>query len=177
MITYNEQTKTFRLDTADSTYCMTVAQKGYLAHSYYGPKIGKDDVSYLTRQMEYPFADSPVFREKLSLLDFLAQEYPTDGLGDFRKSALAITNSTGNNAVELKYKEYKIFDGTLAIAGLPCVFDDTFKAKTLVITLADYTLGVEVELYYTVFDDTDAIVRSAKIINKANDPVFIQMAM
>ena len=177
MITYNEQTKTFRLDTADSTYCMTVAQKGYLAHSYYGPKIGEDNISYLTRQMEYPFADSPVFREKLSLLDFLPQEYPTDGVGDFRKSALAITNTSGNNAVELKYKDYKIIEGAPALNELPCVFDKTDKAQTLIITLADNTLGVEVELYYTVFDDTDAIVRSAKITNKANEPVFIKKAM
>ena len=153
MITYNEQTKTFRLDTADSTYCITVSEKGYLAHTYYGAKIGEDDVSYLTRQMEYAFSDSPVFREKLGLLDFLPQEYPTDGVGDFRKSALAITNSTGNNAVELKYKEYKIFNGIPALSGLPCVFDESSKAQTLVITLADNTLGVEVELFYTVFDD------------------------
>ena len=177
MITYNEQTKTFRLDTTDSTYCMTVAQKGYLAHSYYGPKIGEDNISYLTRQMEYPFADSPVFREKLSLLDFLPQEYPTDGVGDFRKSALAITNTSGNNAVELKYKDYKIIEGAPALNELPCVFDETDKAQTLIITLADNTLGVEVELYYTVFDDTDTIVRFAKITNKANEPVFIKKAM
>ncbi len=177
MITYNEQTKTFRLDTADSTYCMTVAQKGYLAHSYYGPKIGEDNISYLTRQMEYPFADSPVFREKLSLLDFLPQEYPTDGVGDFRKSALAITNTSGNNAVELKYKDYKIIEGAPALNELPYVFDKTNKAQTLIITLADNTLGVEVELYYTVFDDTDTIVRFAKITNKANEPVFIKKVM
>ena len=73
MITYNESTRTFRLDTTNSTYCITIAAKGYVAHSYYGPKIGNDDTTYLLRQMEYPFADSPTFREKLSLLDFLHQ--------------------------------------------------------------------------------------------------------
>ena len=61
MITYNDKTKTFRMDTANTTYCMTISQKGYLAHTYYGSKIGDDDVSYLTRQMEYPFADSSRF--------------------------------------------------------------------------------------------------------------------
>ena len=177
MITYNSKTQTFRLDTANSTYCITIAQKGYLAHSYYGAKIGQDDVSYLTRQMEYPFADSSVFREKLSILDFLHQEYPTDGVGDFRKSALAITNNTGNNAVELKYKDYKITDGYPTLAGLPCVFDKSNKAQTLIITTCDDVLGIEVELYYTIFDDTNAIVRSAKIISHAQEPVFIKKAM
>ena len=177
MITYNESTRTFRLDTANSTYCITIAEKGYLAHSYYGPKIGNDDTTYLLRQMEYPFADSPTFREKLSLLDFLAQEMPTDGVGDFRKTALAVTNSSGNNAIELKYDSYKIVDGCPSLQGLPCVFDKTNKAQTLVITTKDQVLGLDVELYYTVFVDTDAIVRSSKIISHAAEPVFIKKAM
>ena len=177
MITYNESTKTFRLDTTNSTYCITIAAKGYVAHSYYGPKIGNDDTTYLLRQMEYPFADSPTFREKLSLLDFLAQEMPTDGVGDFRKTALAVTNSSGNNAIELKYTGYKIVDGCPTLAGLPCVFDKANKAQTLMITTKDEILGVDVELYYTVFDDTDAIVRSSKIISHAAEPVYIKKAM
>lgn len=177
MITYNESTRTFRLDTTNSTYCITIAAKGYVAHSYYGPKIGNDDTTYLLRQMEYPFADSPTFREKLSLLDFLHQEMPTDGVGDFRKTALAVTNSSGNNAIELKYAGYKIVDGCPTLTGLPCVFDKTNKAQTLIITTKDEILGVDVELYYTVFDDTDAIVRSSKIISHAAEPVYIKKAM
>ena len=62
MITFNKETKTFRLDTPGSTYCMTVTAKGYLAHTYYGSKIGDDDVSYLTRQYEYGFSQSEIFR-------------------------------------------------------------------------------------------------------------------
>jgi len=177
MITYRDKDKSFRLETADSTYCMTVTQKGYLAHCYYGPKIGNDDVSYLSRQTEYGFSDSPIFREKLSLLDFLPQEYPTDGVGDFRKSALAISNSSGNNAVELKYKDYEIIKGCPNLKGLPCVFDKSNKAESLIIRLSDKVLKLEVELYYTIFDDTNAIVRSAKIINRSEEPVYIKKAM
>ena len=177
MISFNKATNTFRMDTANSTYCITIAEKGYLAHSYYGPKIGNDDTTYLLRQMEYPFADSPTFREKLSLLDFLHQEMPTDGVGDFRKTALAVTNSSGNNAIELKYAGYKIVDGCPTLTGLPCVFDKTNKAQTLIITTKDEVLGVDVELYYTIFDDTDAIVRSSKIISHAAEPVYIKKAM
>ena len=177
MISFNDKTRTFRLDTANSTYCITVAEKGYLAHSYYGPKIGNDDTTYLLRQMEYPFADSPSFREKLSLLDFLHQEMPTDGVGDFRKTALAVTNNSGNNAIELKYHSYKIIDDCPSLTGLPCVFDKSNKAQTLVITTQDEILGVDVELYYTVVDDTDAIVRSSKIISHAEEPLYIKKAM
>ena len=47
MITFNEQQKLFKLETPDSTYAILISEKGYLAHAYYGPKIGDDDVSYL----------------------------------------------------------------------------------------------------------------------------------
>ena len=183
MITFNKATRSFRLDTAASTYCILISEKGYIAHTYYGPSIGNDDVSYLARQREYGFSDSPVFREKLGLLDFLPQELPTDGLGDYRESALAITDSNGNNAVELKYKSYEIFDGTNKLKGMPCVFDkkksgkNNAGAQTLKLTATDDILGITAELFYTVFDDTDAIVRSVKITSKALNTVYIKKAL
>ena len=181
MISFNEKTNTFRLDTANSTYCILISEKGYLAHCYYGPKIADDDISYLTRQKEYGFSDSPVFREKLSLLDFLPQEMPTDGLGDFRYSALAITNSTGNNAVELKYKSHQIIDGTVKLQGLPHVFDSTnSKGQTLKIKTTDEILGITVDLFYTIFDDTNAIVRWSKIMldsSSKENHIYIKKAL
>lgn len=168
MITFNKKFKSFRIDTPDSTYCISISEKGYVAHSYYGPKLGNDDVTYLTRQFEYGFSHDKIFREKHSLLDFLPQEYPTDGVGDYRESALSIYNENNNNAVELKYKSHKITSGTVELPGLPCVFGAKSSCKTLEITTEDPVLGVEVVLFYTVFNDINAIVRSAKIINNGN---------
>jgi len=175
MIKFNEKNNTFRLDTPNSTYCITVAKKGYIGHSYYGKTIGNDDISYLLRQFEYFMSDGEVFREKHTLLDFLPQELPTEGLGDFRESALAISNANGNNGVELKYKSYKITKGAKALPGLPSVFGD--NCDTLEITTEDPILGLEVILVYTVFDDVDAIVRSTRIISKAKEPVYIKKAL
>ena len=175
MIKFNEETQTFRLDTLNSTYCITVAKKGYLGHSYYGKKIADDDISYLMRQSEYFMSDGEVFREKHTLLDFLPQELPTDGMGDFRESALAITNSNGNNGVELKYKSYKICDGAQTLPGLPSVFGK--NGQSLEITTEDPVLGIEVHLIYTIFDDSDAIIRSTRIISKAKEPVYIKKAL
>ena len=174
MITFNKETKTFRLDTPGSTYCMTVTAKGYLAHTYYGSKIGDDDVSYLTRQYEYGFSQSEIFREKSSLLDFLPQELPTDGMGDYRQSSLAITNADGNNGVELKYKSHTITNGALPLPGLPAVFGS--NGQTLAISLEDNILGLEVTLFYTIFDDCDAVVRSTRV-TAGKQTVYIKKAL
>lgn len=177
MITFNPKFKTFNLETENSTYVISISKKGYVAHSYYGPKLGDDDVTYLTRQDEYFMSDGDIFREKHTLLDFLPQEMPTDGLGDFRESALAISNKNGNNGVELKYKSYKITNETKKLPGLPCVFGNEKNAQTLEITTEDDILGIEVILIYTIFSNCDAIIRSTKIVNKGTDPVFIKKAL
>ena len=179
MIFFDKTQKLFRLETPNSSYRICITQKGYVSHAYYGAKIGNDDISYLTRQFEYGFSNSDIFREKHSLLDFLPMEYPFDGVGDFRKSAIAITNQNGNNAVELKYKDYKIIDGTVQLDGLPCVFGEKSSCQTLEIFTEDEVLGLEVILFYTVFEDNDAIVRSAKIINnnKNGETVLIKKAL
>lgn len=179
MIFFDKAQQTFRLETPNSSYCICITQKGYVSHAYYGAKIGSDDISYLTRQFEYGFSTNEIFREKHSLLDFLPMEYPFDGVGDFRKSAIAVTNQNGNNAVELKYKDYKIIEGTVQLDGLPCVFGEKSSCQTLEIITEDEVLGLEVILFYTVFDDNDAIVRSAKIINnnKHGETVLIKKAL
>lgn len=177
MINFNQKFNTFRIDTKNSTYCISISKKGYIAHSYYGEKLGDDDVTYLTRQDEYYMSDGEIFREKHTLLDFLPQEMPTDGLGDFRESALSVCNKNGNNGIELKYKSYKITNGTKKLPELPSVFGTEENSQTLEIITEDKILGVEVVLIYTVFSDCDAIIRSSKIINLGTDPVFIKKAL
>ncbi len=175
MITYNKEKNTFRLDTPASTYCIFVNERGYIGHAYYGSKIGEDDVSYLTRNMEYGFSGNKIFREKGSFLDFFPQELPTDGLGDFRESALAVCNAQGHNAIELKYKSHKISEGAKPLPGLPAVFGD--DCSVLELTATDDILGAEVTLVYTVFEKLDAIVRSVKIKNNGKEALYIKKAL
>lgn len=179
MIKFDKKYQTFRLETNNSTYAITISKRGYIAHSWYGNKAGQDDLSQYLRQYEYGFSDNPVFREKHSLLDMLPSEYPCDGIGDFRESALAISNSDNRNAVELVYKSHEIIKGTVQVPDLPCVFAKPSEAETLAIVTEDKILNVEVTLYYTVFKDTDAIVRWSKIANKGKkaDTTWIKKAL
>ena len=168
---------TFRLDTPSSTYGISILNGGYIIHSYFGGKLGNDDFTYLARPKEYGFSDSDIFREKHSFLDYIPQEYPTDGLGDFRESALAVTSNQGHNAIELKYKSHKIIKGTENLKGLPCVFGKEDECSRLEILAWDEVLNVEVTLVYTVFENLDAIIRSAKIVNCTEDAIYIKKAL
>lgn len=176
MITFNKEKKIFHLKTPSSSYCIFITERGYIAHAYYGSQIADDDVSYLTRHKEYGFSDSEIFREKSSFLDLCPQELPTDGLGDFRESALAVSDSENHNAIELKYKSHIITEGAKPLPGLPAVFGGKEDCSLLEIIAEDKILGIQVSLLYTVFEKLDAIVRSVKITNNSEKPVYIKKA-
>lgn len=177
MISFDSKTNSFRLETPNSTYCIFINERGYIGHSYYGSKIGKDDLSYLTRNKEYGFSDSKIFREKGSFMDFFPQELPTDGLGDFREAALAVCDSEGHNGIELKYKNHKISGGTKPLTGLPAVFGNEKDSSVLELTATDDVLNAEVTIIYTVFEKLDAIIRSVRIKNNGTKPLYIRKAL
>lgn len=178
MIKFNKSKNLFIIETINSHYLIQV-YKGIVSHVYYGSKITPDDdVLYLTRASEIPYGAEAIEREKLSFEDMFPKELPTDGLGDFRETSLSVSNENGNNAVELFYKSHTITKGTKDLPGLPSVFGDEKSSQTLEIKTEDKILGLEVTLVYTVFSDTDAIVRSAIITNKNKDKtLFINKAL
>ena len=177
MISFDSKTNSFRLETPNSTYCIFINERGYIGHSYYGSKIGKDDLSYLTRNKEYGFSDSKIFREKGSFMDFFPQELPADGLGDFREAVLAVCDSEGHNGIELKYKNHKISGGTKPLTGLPAVFGNEKDSSVLELTATDDVLNAEVTIIYTVFEKLDAIIRSVRIKNNGTKPLYIKKAL
>lgn len=171
MIKFNKKTSIFTIETKNTSYAIKI-DNGFLLHAYYGKKISGDDLTYLTRHREFGFADIKPEREKLSYMDYIPFEMPVDGVGDFRETALAVTSSEGHNALEAKYVSHTISKAAPQLEGLPCVFGK--GAETLEIKSLDPILNVEVTLLYTIFSDTDTIIRSTKVKNLSTKPVKIK---
>ncbi len=177
-ITFDESTKIFKLDTKTSTYAMTVFEQGYLVHLYYGAKLPDSNLKHLMYRGWFdslsPFApgvEDPMFSADISPL-----EYPGNGAGDFRISALSVRNAAGNTVTDPRYVSHRIFKGKPALAGLPAAFARENEAETLEIELADKTSGVSVFLLYTVFEDCGVMTRSVRIENKGSAPVELERA-
>ncbi len=173
-IFYDEKNRTFKLDTPNTSYLMGVQDDfGYLLHYYYGPRLRGTDASYLARTDEPPYTPARNGRDKLSFLDAAPFEYPTGGTGDFRTHCLEVRTAAGHNAVELAYRRHSIQKGKRPLPGLPATFGGELDCTALTVTLADDVLGLEVDLEYTVFEDVDAITRSALIRNTgAKEPAL-----
>lgn len=98
-IQYNETSRTFKLDTQHTSYIIGIVdEENFIGHVYYGAKIS-DDATYLMRTEEAPFVPSKNDRDRSSFLDSFPMEYPGNGVGDYRESAIAILDKNGNTAV------------------------------------------------------------------------------
>ncbi|MCR5251839.1 MAG: alpha-galactosidase [Lachnospiraceae bacterium] len=176
MIGWHEASRSFKIDTPHSSYVIALADEpAYAGHAYFGKRISDEDVSQLLRIAEPPYVPSRNARDKLSFLDTFPMEYPTHGVGDFRGSALKIRTKEGHSASELFYLRHEIVSGKPEAEGLPATFGD--NASTLKLILWDEVCSLEVELRYSVFEDCDAVLRSARITNRGTRELFLEKAL
>ena len=177
-IYFDEGKRIFKLDTPNTSYIMGVADSfGYLLHLYYGKKLGGNDVAFMSRTYEPPFTPEKNGRDKLSFLDCAPMEYPCGGVGDFREHALEIETEDGFNAVELAYWGYSIEKGKKKLEGLPATFGTEEDCTSLIISLEDPILGLQVQLQYTVFEALDVITRSVRFVNAGRKTIYLKKVM
>lgn len=161
------------LKNARVSYILGVLPGGTVAHLYAGARLDSVNLNNLLRHAGLPAPET--FSVQECALDRLPQEYPAFGLGDLREGALSVQAPDGSTAVDLRFDKAEILPGKPALEGLPATFGE--NCQTLQMTLRDDHTGLAVELLFTVFDDCDAIARSARLINGGDAPLFVTRAM
>ena len=178
-ILYDEKTQVFTLQTEHSAYQMKVADYGVLLHLYYGKRIDNCDMSYLIQWTDRGFCANPyeAQMDRTFSLDYLPQEYSCYGIADYRPDCIQLVNPDGSCVVDYRYRSHRIEKGKYGLAGLPALYADEEEAQTLIISMADMSSGMELELYYGVIEGADVITRAAKIVNPTEGTVFVRRAM
>ncbi len=176
-ISFDSESRIFKLDTAGSSYIFRVFDENYLVHLYYGASI--PDTNVTDHWHKGGFASFAPLNINIDIDGFSPDvstfEFPCEGAGDFRASALAVRNADGNNVTDMRYVSHKIYPGKPGIEGLPALYvTDEADAQTLEILMQDSVTGVQTVLYYTVFEKFSAMTRSVKIINASDKTVDIE---
>ena len=169
-ILYNEQAKTFTLQTAKSAYQMKVDDHGVLLHTYYGAPADESDFSYLIVPEDHGFSGQPGdVNERTYSMDYYPLEYAVYGNGDFRVSAMKAGRAGMVPALDLRYVSHKIYDGKYALPQLPAMFaGQESDVQTLEITLKDLHEEFYVSLFYGVFEKANVITRAAAAENRSD---------
>lgn len=174
-IIYNENDKIFFLNTNNTSYQIQIDRLGFLIHNYYGKKIN-GNANYNIVLKDRGFSGNPyeLQDDRTYSLDTLPQEYSFHGSGDYRTTAFDVKDNNNVSGCDLRYKSHKIENYKYSLDGLPTVYED--NAQTLIITLYDKRLDMEVDLYYGVIEEKDCITRAVKITNLSEKNIVLSSA-
>ncbi|GIP53403.1 alpha-galactosidase [Paenibacillus vini] len=178
-IFFDEAQNLFHLQSQNSSYIIQLV-RGYAAHVYYGRKLRQDSnlKGMLSFNERASFSPNPIPDDKSISLDTLPQEYPQYGSSDFRSPAYQVKLANGTRVTELAYRTHRILQGKPELKGLPAVYTEhESEAETLELELSDAVSGLTVILSYTVFADSAAITRSARIVNESGAPLELERAL
>ena len=179
-IIFNEQAKTFTLQTAHTSYQMKIGNLDYLLHLYYGPSICDADLNYQIMQYDRGFSGNPYESRdaRTFSLDAQPQEFSTQQQGDFRTTSIEVVNADGSYSFNGKVTRFTIREGKYQLDTLPCTFaKEDERADTLEIVLTDQISSVEVILLYSVFEKADMITRAVKVVNKGTASIQLKKIM
>ena len=179
-IIFNEEKRTFSLQTGKTTYQLKIGNLNYVKHLYYGPTIQDEDLIYLVRRYDRGFSGNPYdsLRERTFSLDAQPQEFTTQQQGDFRINSIEVQNADGSFSFDGRYVSHRMYRGAFTLQGLPTAFaaeGDT--VDTLEVVIEDAVTKLQVTLLYSVFEEADIIMRAARVHNGGTGTVQLKRIM
>lgn len=176
-IIFDSKNKTFKLDTAASSYIIKIYDENYILNLYYGAKI--PDTYVPDREMLSPNASfsaaNPIIGEHGFSPDTAPLEYGTLGAGDMRIAALAVRNKNGDSVTDIRYTGHKIYAGKPPIPGQPSTYvENDGDADTLELYAEDKVTGLKITLIYTVFSALGVMTRRVRAENAGTDPLTLE---
>lgn len=179
-IRYNADTHTFLLATRDTSYLMKVSRYGNLLHLYYGERIPDEDLDYLIKVQDRGFSPNPneAGNDRTFSLDYLTQEYSTDGKGDYRIPSIQVINGDGSQIFSGKVDGFQIYKGKYTIQGMPSLHANAReRVDSLEIRLKDHESGAVAILCYSVFEEKDIITRTTRFVNEGDSAMKLSKIM
>lgn len=173
MIIYDSEKKGFILNGKNYSYCFYINKAGFVQHLYYGKKIDNRDLAFLLQEHGKK-AEPNIDDINMDMsLDSMPSECGSFGRGDFRSATVIIEREDGSAMSRFRYARHTIANKEISIAGMPCIR----KAdQTLVVTLKDDFSKTEIDLNYSVSDDSDILVRNTVIRNIGENKIKIVKA-
>lgn len=171
MIYFDDQTKTFYLESNNITYAFCVNRYGFLQHLYFGKRIDREDLTGGVYLPGRGHASNIAGASRVNSLNEYKNECPTYGRSDYRESALSF-NFCGVRVGDWTFDGFEILDQKPRLDKMPSVQG----GQTLVVRLKDCLHSVKVKLYYTVFEDLPVILRHYEIINEGDNSFIIDRA-
>ena len=174
-IIFDKETKTFYLESKGATYAFFINNFGYAEHLYYGKKIHRDVILYTralgatSKLATVPGIDNV---KGINSYNHMNPELAFFGTGDYREPTVHPKFKTGDRLTTLLYHSHEISSSKPKISGMPSMRG----GETLIVHLFDEVKNFAADLYYTVYDDCDAIARRIVYTNLSSEDIILDRA-
>ena len=123
MISFNSTKRTFYLQGANISYIFAADDYGHLRHLYFGERLPEDeDLSFSFRDEDRGFSGNFAgAKDRTASLDTAFLEYPSAGMGDYRRPALLLLTQDGARQADLRYVSHTVHRKKPVLEGLPHV--------------------------------------------------------
>lgn len=170
----------FHLYNDQISYLINILKNGQIGHVYYGKRLENltlEDCCYLTRNYDKSAGTVKYYKDdsQFTLADTF-QEYPVYGTTNYQSPAIDIKKEFASCYLTLNYHDYRIYQGKKIISNIPQTRNCN-EAMTLEVVLEDDINGIQVILYYTIYQDSAVIVRKSKIKNISNEVMMLDRVM
>lgn len=172
MIFRNDEKNAFLLSGGNYSYAMYVTESGFLQHLHYGEPLCAQDVDFLIENRKRFSPKSDDFNMDIAFQN-MPSEYGFYAHGDYREPVAILQRENGGVASRFRYASYQIKSGAPDLPGMPHV---RVADETLIITLKDDFSPIEIDLYYTVCNDSPVLTRHAVIRNVGKENVRLKKA-
>ena len=172
-IHFNENTKTFHLQTRETSYVFCVSDFDTLEHLYYGARIPDDNIRYIGNRQVYSFVAHESRDSRKFSTSVVGLEIAPFNSGDVRNPSVVYDCDNELDANRLRYRSYKIYKGRETLENLPHS-RPTEGVETLEVLLSDENNKLEVRLFYTVYAEENVIARYQKIKNVSANSLTIR---
>ncbi|MCM1064285.1 MAG: alpha-galactosidase [Eubacterium sp.] len=190
----------FLLSTDHTTYAFHILESGQPEHLYYGKKLylppdgeaaehpddaGQNscEIREMRRAMEEKHAHLPghsvaYSREypKLALED-MCLEFSSLGKGDIREPFVELCFADGSSTCDFIFESAQILPRKKMSEILPASYDEENRAQSLELHFQEKVHSVVLTLTYSVFEESDTIVRSAALHNRGEEQITIKRLM
>ena len=179
-IIYQPESGVFKLSTKNTDYIFWAAGNKRVYHLYYGKSVQDTSVFTDLFSQFYPASFSPMPPESDLAYspDYMMQEFSGSNIGDYRICSAGIKDNNGARAANVYYAGHKIRKGKAQLQMMPSAFDAGEQSvETLELILKDPGMNVEYTLMYSVFPESDVIVRSVKVQNYTDHNIYVERLM
>jgi alpha-galactosidase len=167
------------LSTLNTTYAFSLMESGHLEHLYYGRKITVEDADYIMEKHTFAPGNTITYNQdhpEFSLED-CCLEMSSYGKGDIREPFIEVIHADGSYTSDFIFDHALVLKGKEEYRTLPGSYGNEGEVEHLCVVLKDKNYDLTLELHYYVYEKTNVITRSSRLINESQKEVKLTRLM